>query len=130
MLPNSLSPIGQVNYNKFRNKYSIGGVSCLDYLSLYKLFTYTELSSYRLDVVGEHEVGQKKVEYSGTLNELFENDIQKFVEYNIQDVRLIKKIDDKCDFINMLRGVCHVGHVPYEDIYMSSRYLEGLFWCI
>ena len=122
---NSLSPIGQVNYNKFRNKYSIAGVSCLDYLSLYKLFTYTELSSYRLDAVGEHEVGQKKVEYSGTLNELFENDIQKFVEYNIQDVRLIKKIDDKCDFINMARGVCHVGHVPYEDIYMSSRYLEG-----
>ena len=80
--------------------------------------------------MGEHEVGQKKVEYSGTLNELFENDIQKFVEYNIQDVRLIKKIDDKCDFINMGRGVCHVGHVPYEDIYMSSRYLEGVFWCI
>ena len=94
---------------------------------MYKLFTYTELSSYRLDAVGEHEVGQKKVEYSGTLNELFENDIQKFVEYNIQDVRLIKKIDDKCDFINMARGVCHVGHVPYEDIYMSSRYLEGYF---
>ena len=109
-----------------RNKIAVIGVSCLDYLSLYKLFTYTELSSTDLNFVGEHEVGQKKVEYSGTLNELFENDIQKFVEYNIQDVRLIKKIDDKCDFINQISKLMNeeVGHVPYEDIYMSSRYLE------
>ena len=63
--------------------------------------------------MGEHEVGQKKVEYSGTLNELFENDIQKFVEYNIQDVRLIKKIDDKCDFINM-KAVVYVMLVMYH----------------
>ena len=101
------------------------GVSCLDYLALYKLFTYTQLSSYRLDAVAEHELSEKKVEYSGTLNDLYENNIDKFVEYNIHDVRLVKRLHDKLDFIDMARGVCHVGHVPYEDVYFSSRYLEG-----
>ena len=120
-----LSPIQKVQWNKHRKRYMFGGVSCLDYFSLYKLFTYTQLSSYRLDAVAEYELGENKIEYSGTLNDLYENDINKFVEYNIHDVRLVKKMHDKLDFIDMARGVCHVGHVPYEDIYFSSRYLEG-----
>ena len=70
--------------------------------------------SYRLDAIGEYEVGEKKVAYEGTLNELYENDLKKFVEYNIQDVRLIKKLDDKLDFIGIARGLAHLGHVPYE----------------
>ena len=120
-----ISPIQKVQWNKHRKRYLIAGVSCLDYLGLYKLFTYTQLSSYRLDAVAEHELGENKIEYTGTLNDLYENDIDKFVEYNIHDVRLVKRMHDKLDFIDMARGVCHVGHVPYEDVYFSSRYLEG-----
>jgi len=120
-----LSPIQTVQWNKHRKRFMFAGVSCLDYLALYKLFTYTQLSSYRLDAVAEHELGENKIEYSGTLNDLYENDIDKFVEYNIHDVRLVKRMHDKLDFIDMARGVCHVGHVPYEDVYFSSRYLEG-----
>ena len=120
-----LSPIQAVQWNKHRKRYMFAGVSCLDYLPLYKLFTYTQLSSYRLDAVAEYELGENKIEYSGTLNDLYETDIDKFVEYNIHDVRLVKRMHDKLDFIDMARGVCHVGHVPYEDIYFSSRYLEG-----
>ena len=120
-----LSPIQTVQWNKHRKRYMFAGVSCLDYYALYRLFTYTQLSSYRLDAVAEHEVGENKVEYSGTLNDLYENDINKYVEYNIHDVRLVKKMHDKLDLIDMARGVCHVGHVPYEDIFFSSRYLEG-----
>ena len=120
-----ISPIREVKWNKHRKRYMFAGVSCLDYLALYKLFTYTQLSSYRLDAVAEHELSEKKVEYSGTLNDLYENNIDKFVEYNIHDVRLVKRLHDKLDFIDMARGVCHVGHVPYEDVYFSSRYLEG-----
>ena len=120
-----ISPIQIVQWNKHRKRYMFGGVSCLDYFSLYKLFTYTQLSSYRLDAVAEYELGENKVEYSGTLNDLYENNINKYVEYNIHDVRLVKKMHDKLDLIDMARGVCHVGHVPYEDIYFSSRYLEG-----
>jgi len=120
-----LSPIQIVQWNKHRKRYLFAGVSCLDYLGLYKLFTYTQLSSYRLDAVAEHELSENKIEYTGTLNDLYENDINKYVEYNIHDVRLVKKMHDKLDFIDMARGVCHVGHVPYEDVYFSSRYLEG-----
>ena len=119
-----LSPIQIVQWNKHRKRYLFAGVSCLDYLGLYKLFTYTQLSSYRLDAVAEHELSENKIEYTGTLNDLYENNIDKFVEYNIHDVRLVKRMHDKLDFIDMARGVCHVGHVPYEDVYFSSRYLE------
>ena len=92
-----LSPIQTVQWNKHRKRYMFAGVSCLDYYALYRLFTYTQLSSYRLDAVAEHEVGENKVEYSGTLNDLYENDINKYVEYNIHDVRLVKKMHDKLD---------------------------------
>ena len=106
-------------------QYKIAGVSILDYLQLYKKYTFSERSSYRLDNIGEFEVGEKKIEYEGTLNDLYENDIDKFVKYNLQDVKLVKKLDDKLDFIEIARGIAHLGHIPYEDVFMSSRYLEG-----
>ena len=121
-----LSPIRTVKWSDFGNgKYKIAGVSVLDYLQLYKKFTFSERSSYRLDDIGKFEVGEKKVAYEGTLNDLYENDLEKFVEYNIQDVKLIKKLDDKLDFIEIARGIAHLGHIPYENVFMSSRYLEG-----
>ena len=122
---NSLSPIGQVYYNERQKRYKIAGVSCLDYLGLYKLFTYTQQSSYRLDYIWQLEVGIGKVEYDGTLNDLYKNDINKFIEYNLVDVKIIKALDDKLKLIELARGVSHVGHTPYEDICFSSRYLEG-----
>ena len=122
---NLLSPIGQVHWSDFSKRYRIAGVSVLDYLALYKTFTFGQRSSYRLDAIGEYEVGEKKVAYDGTLNELYENDLDKFVQYNLQDVKLVKKIDDKLDFIGIARGLAHLGHCPYEDVFMSSRYLEG-----
>jgi len=124
-IANFLSPVGIVHWSEFVKRYKIAGVSVLDYLGLYKRFTFSEQPSYRLDAIGDYEVGEKKVAYEGTLNELYENDLKKFVEYNIQDVRLIKKLDDKLDFIGIARGLAHLGHVPYENVFMSSRYLEG-----
>ena len=122
---NVLSPINQVQWSDFQNRYKIAGVSTLDYLALYKRFTFSQRSSYRLDAIGEYEVGEKKVEYEGTLNDLYENNLDKFVEYNLQDVKLVKKLDDKLDFIGIAKGLAHLGHVPYENVFMSSRYLEG-----
>ena len=55
---------------------------------------------------------------------MYENDLEKFVQYNIQDVKLVKKLDDKLDFIEIDRGIAHLGHCSYEDVFMSSRYLE------
>ena len=122
---NFLSPIGIVQWNEYVKKYKIAGVSCLDYLALYKRFTFSERPSYRLDAISEYELGEKKVEYEGTLNDLYENNLDKFVEYNLQDVKLVKKLDDKLDFIGIAKGLAHLGHVPYENVFMSSRYLEG-----
>ena len=120
-----LSPIGVVKYSDYRQRFEIAGVSCLDYLGLYKKFTPSLKPSYRLDAVGEDEVGIKKGSYEGTLNELYENDRKKFVAYNLNDVHIVVELDKKLDYIETSRGICHIGHVPYEDIYMSSRYLEG-----
>ena len=124
-IASSLSPINIVQWSDFQDRYKIAGVSVLDYLTLYKKYTFSERSSYRLDAIAELEVGEKKVEYEGTLNDLYENDLTTFVEYNLQDVKLIQRIDDKLDFIEIARGLAHLGHCPYEDVFMSSRYLEG-----
>ena len=88
-----LSPIKQVQWNDHKDRYFIAGVSCLDYLMLYKKFTPSQKPSYRLNEICKTELNLKKLEYDGTLNDLYENDIQKFVDYNIHDVRLVKKLD-------------------------------------
>ena len=124
-MANCLSPIGSVYYNEHQNKHKIAGVSCMDYLPLYRLYTYTQQSSYRLDFIGQLEVGIGKIEYEGTLQNLYETDIKKYIEYNLNDVVIVKALDDKLKFIELARGVSHLGHISYEDIYYSSRYLEG-----
>ena len=120
-----LSPIRHCYYNEYKKKFVIAGVSVLDYLALYKKFSPIQQSSYRLDYIGEVEVGMKKIEYDGTLNDLFEKDLQKFIDYNIRDVRILVELNDKLDYIGVACGIAHLGHVPYEDVFMSSRYLEG-----
>ena len=122
---NALSPIKIVRWSNFKKSFRIAGVSSLDYLHLYKTFTFSQRSSYRLDDIANYELGEKKISYDGTLNDLYENEIDKFIEYNLQDVKLISKLDKKLDHIDIARGICHMGHCPYEDVFMSSRYLEG-----
>jgi len=124
-IANALSPIGIVNYSEHKNRYKIAGVSSLDYLPLYKLYNYTQKSSYRLDAIGQDEVGIGKVEYEGTLDDLYRDDIEKFIDYNLNDVVIVKALDDKLKFIELAMSIAHVGHVPYEDVFFSSRYLEG-----
>jgi DNA polymerase elongation subunit (family B) len=97
----------------------------LDYLGLYKNFTYTELDNYRLDSIAMRELGRGKIEYKGNLDILFRDDIEKFIEYNLVDVQLVVDMDSKLQFIDTARGICHAGHVPYEDFVYSSKYLEG-----
>ena len=56
---------------------------------------------------------------------MYDNDRNRFVEYNINDVLILQELDKKLDFIDIARAICHLGHVPYEDVYYSSRFLEG-----
>ena len=124
-LANKLSPIGKVHWNKYRKRYIIAGVSALDYLALYKCYTYTELPNYRLDTVATTELGRGKIEYEGNLDQLFRDDIEKFIEYNLVDVELVVDMDKKLQFIDLARAICHTGHVFYEDYLFSSKWLEG-----
>ena len=122
---NRLSPIGECFWSPYRKRFFMAGVSYLDYISLYKNYNYGELPNYRLDTVAQIELGRGKIEYQGNLDQLFRDDIEKFIEYNLVDVELVVEFDRKLQFIDLCRGICHAGHVPYEDFVYSSKYLEG-----
>lgn len=121
-----LSPIGTAYQNKFNKKMIIAGVSSLDYLELYKKFLGVMKPSYALaNVAKDEELKQQKITYKGNLMELYKNDIHRFVEYNLADVRVVVELDKKYDFIHLAQAVCHKGHVPYEWFQMSSRWIDG-----
>ncbi len=122
---NELSPIGKVSWNKYRQRYIIAGISCLDYLALFKNFTYTEYPNYRLDTIANMTLGRGKIEYEGNLDQLFRDDLEKFIEYNLVDVELVVDMDKKLQFIQLAQAICHAGHVFYEDFLFSSKWLEG-----
>jgi DNA polymerase elongation subunit (family B) len=122
---NRLSPIGKVSYDDFRKRYFIAGISCLDYIELYKQWTYKELPNYRLDTVAKLELKRGKIEYNGNLDQLLRDDIHTFVKYNLVDVELVVELNKKLQFIDLARAVCHKGNVPYEDFIFSSRWLDG-----
>ena len=120
-----LSPIGECFYSPYRNRWSFAGVSALDYITLYKKYNYGLEASYTLNHIATKEVGRGKLEYKGSLDDLFKEDINKYIDYNIVDVELVVEMDKKLHFIDLCRAICHAGHVPYEDFVYSSKYLEG-----
>jgi len=122
---NRLSEIGEVSYSPFKGKFQIAGVSCLDYMILYKNFSSSESVSYSLNAIAMKELGRGKIEYKGNLDQLKRDDIEKFIEYNITDVELVVEIDRLKKYIDLARSICHAGRVPYEEIVYSSKYLEG-----
>jgi DNA polymerase elongation subunit (family B) len=94
-------------FGKTTITYDLIGRIHLDYLQLYRKNTYHEMHSYRLDFVGEYEVGDKKIHYEGSLDSLYNNDFEKFIEYNRQDVMLLVKIDAKNKFIELSNNLAH-----------------------
>ena len=96
-----------VKYGKEQETFDLFGRIHLDYLELYRKYTYHEMHSYALDTIGEHEVGEQKVAYDGTLDQLYNNDFYKFVAYNRQDVALLDKIDKKLRFIELANEIAH-----------------------
>lgn len=95
------------------------GITVLDYLQLYKKFAYTQQESYKLDHVAQEELGERKLEFEGTLAELEVNDYQKYVEYNIHDVRLIYKLDDKLKLIELVYAMAYDAGVNYQDTFTT-----------
>ena len=124
-LANKLSPIDICYWNKYKNKMTIAGVNALDYLLLYKKYSGKSLPNYRLDTVGKEELKIGKVDYEGSLDDLKRTDINKFIEYNLHDVVLVKKLNDTLQFIELAQSICHVCHTGYEEFSVSSKILEG-----
>ncbi len=120
-----LSPINVCYWNKYKNKMTIAGINCLDYLLLYKKYSGKNLPNYRLDTVAKEELKIGKVEFEGSLDHLKKTDIKKFIEYNLHDVILVKGMDDLLQFIELARNICHVCHVGYEEFNIPSKFLEG-----
>lgn len=95
------------SFGEERQSYDLVGRVHLDYMQLYRKFNYEERHSYRLDYIGEIEVGEKKVWYEGSLDRLYNHDYEKFLEYNIQDVMLLNKLDKKLQFIDLANTIAH-----------------------
>ena len=98
-------------YGREQETYDLIGRQHLDSLELYRKYTYEERHTYRLDAIGEMEVGEKKTVYEGTLDQLYNNDFRTFIEYNRQDVALLDKLDKKLKFIDLANELAHANTV-------------------
>ena len=94
-------------FGKTAETYDFVGRVHLDSLELYRKYTYEERHSYRLDAIGEMEIGENKTVYEGTLDQLYNNDFKKFIEYNRQDTALLDKLDKKLKFIDLANTIAH-----------------------
>ena len=106
------------------------GISTLDYLELYRKFTYSNQESYRLDHICNVELGEKKLDHSefDTFKEFYEKDWQKFIEYNIHDVRLVDKLDEKMKLIDLAFTMAYDAKVNYEDIFSQVRMWDNYIY--
>ncbi len=110
--------------------YDISGIATLDYLELYRKFTYTNQESYRLDHIAFVELGQNKLDHSeyDTFKEFYTKDWQKFVEYNIIDVRLVDRLDDKMKLLELAVVMAYDAKVNYEDVYSQVRMWDNIIY--
>jgi DNA polymerase elongation subunit (family B) len=109
--------------------YSIIGVSVLDYLDLYRKYTYKNQESYKLDYIGQVELGMGKVideDVEGY--NLYKTDYQKFIEYNIRDVEIVKKLDDKMKLLYLLMTIAYDSKINFEDVFSPVRTWESIIY--
>jgi DNA polymerase elongation subunit (family B) len=125
-----LSPWGicmdRYTYDSHGNKsltIDVVGLAVLDYLALYKKFTLSVRESYKLDFIGELELGEKKLDYSeyGSLHEFYVNDFQRFTEYNIRDTELIDMLEDKLKYIDLAISIAYDAKINFVDALTSVR---------
>jgi DNA polymerase elongation subunit (family B) len=128
-----LSPIGRI-YEKINKEgkfgqptkeYVIEGISCIDYYVMYKKFAMTPLESYKLDYIAEVELGENKVSYEGSLWDLARDDWDTYATYNLIDVELIVKLDDKLKYIDLLRFISYLGLSNMENAIKTLPVVNG-----
>ena len=117
-----LSPLGNIysrdvkgKFGRDQKRYYIDGISCIDYLEIYRRFCLKLRESYKLDAIAELELGERKVDYGDVdLATLADTDWDKFIVYNIQDVNLLVKLEEKLQYISLLRMLAYVGLTTLE----------------
>ena len=131
-----LSPWGLVSQDeayisgrKF-NVYDIAGLTTLDYLELYKKFTYKAQESYRLDYMAQVELGQKKLDHSefNTFKDFYRGNWKKFVDYNIIDVELVDRLEDKMKLIELALTMAYTAKVNYVDVMYQVRMWDTIIY--
>ena len=132
----SLSPWNRANereiYVQGRKNYAydVSGINILDYLDLYRKFTYSNQESYRLDHIAFVELGQRKLDHSEYENfkDFYTSDWQKFIEYNIQDVELIDRLEDKMKLLELAITMSYDAKVNFEDVYSQVRMWDTMIF--
>jgi DNA polymerase elongation subunit (family B) len=110
--------------------FDVGGITQLDYLDLYKKFTYKAQESYRLDHIAEVELGQKKLDHSefDTFKDFYSKGWQKFVEYNIVDVELVDRLEDKMKLIELALTMAFDAKVNFGDVFYQVRMWDNIIY--
>ena len=110
--------------------FDVGGLTQLDYLDLYKKFTYTNQESYRLDYIAEVELGSKKLDHSefDTFKDFYTQGWQKFIEYNIVDVELVDRLEDKMKLIELALTMAYDAKVNYADVFYQVRMWDNIIY--
>jgi len=98
-------------YGAENQTYDLIGRVHMDYMQLYRKYTYEERHSYSLDAIGEHELGERKTQFEGTLDQLYNQHFKKFIEYNRQDTMLVNKLDKKLRFLELASELAHANTV-------------------
>jgi DNA polymerase elongation subunit (family B) len=114
-------------YERFGNSettYDLVGRVHMDYLQLYKKYNYESRHSYKLDSIGEMEVGENKTQYEGTLDQLYNKDFKRFIEYNRQDTMLLVKIHNKLKFLELANQLAHENTVLLPTVMGSVAMIE------
>ncbi len=111
-------------FGKVELTYDLIGRIHLDYLQLYKKYNYESRHSYKLDFIGEMEVGENKTQYEGTLDQLYNKDFKKFIEYNRQDTMLLVKIHNKLKFLDLANALAHENTVLLPTVMGSVAMIE------
>ena len=119
-------------YGQTTLKYEIKGVAILDYMAIFKKFGYSygPQESYKLDHIANVVLGEKKLDFgeASDLNELHANDYQKFIDYNIKDVELIDRMEDKLGLISLCLTMAYKGGVNYEQVLGTVAIWDSLIY--
>ena len=109
--------------------YDIYGITMLDYLDLYRKFIPVKQESYKLDFIGKIELNEGKDEMPyETFKEWYTKDFQSFVDYNIQDVEIVDKLEDKLRLIEMMFTMAYEAKINYDDVFSQVRFWDTLIY--